>query len=345
MPNLYINLKKLKHNAKRLKKSLGNVKMVYVSKAYNSDLMILKHLKADFIADTNIQNLKKAPSKTTKLLLRAPSENDIKSTIKHIDISVNTELKTIIKLNKKAKSLNKIHKILLMLDVGDLREGYFVDEKLFKDVKIIKKLKHIKVYGIGTNLTCYGGVLPSVDNLSYLVKVAKKIQKILGYKIQISGGNSSSLQLIFDKSLPKQITNIRIGEAMLNGINTYDNSNIKGLYNDCFYIKAQIIEVKKKPSVPIGVIGFDAFKNKPNFKDNGEIKRAILNIGKASIDINNIFFKDNNIKILGASSDHLIIDISNTKLKLEDKVKIYLGYPSILRAYNSSHITKKYKRF
>lgn len=342
MLNLHINLRKLKHNAKRLKKSLDDVKMVYVSKAYNSDLVILKHLKADFIADTNIQNLKKAPSKMTKLLLRAPSDDDIKSTVKHSDISVNTELKTILKLNKKAKSLNKIHKILLMLDVGDLREGYFVDKKLFEDVKIIKKLKHIKVYGIGTNLTCYGGVLPSVDNLSYLVKVAKKIQKILGYKIQISGGNSSSLKLVFDDVLPKQITNIRIGEAMLNGINTYDNSNIQGLYDDCFYIKAKVIEIKQKPSVPIGKIGFDAFKNKPEFKDNGEIKRAILNIGKASIDIDNIFFKDKNIKVLGASSDHLIIDVSTADVKLHDKIKIYLGYSSILRAYNSSYIKKKY---
>ncbi len=342
MLNLHINLRKLKHNAKRLKKSLDNVKMVYVSKAYNSDFVILKHLKADFIADTNIQNLKKAPSKMTKLLLRAPSDDDIKSTVKYSDISVNTELKTILKLDKKAKSLSKIHKILLMLDVGDLREGYFVDKKLFKDVKIIKKLKHIKVYGIGTNLTCYGGVLPSVDNLSYLVKVAKKIQKILGYKIQISGGNSSSLKLVFDDVLPKQITNIRIGEAILNGINTYDNSNIQGLYDDCFYIKAKVIEIKQKPSVPIGKIGFDAFKNKPEFKDSGEIKRAILNIGKASIDINNIFFKDKNIKVLGASSDHLIIDVSTADVKLHDKIKIYLGYSSILRAYNSSYIKKKY---
>lgn len=342
MLNLHINLRKLKHNAKRLKKSLDDVKMVYVSKAYNSDFVILKHLKADFIADTNIKNLKKTPSYITKLLLRAPSSSDIKSTVKHSDISVNTELKTILKLNKKAKSLNKIHKILLMLDVGDLREGYFVDKKLFEDVKIIKKLKHIKVYGIGTNLTCYGGVLPSVDNLSYLVKVAKKIQKILGYKIQISGGNSSSLKLVFDDVLPKQITNIRIGEAMLNGINTYDNSNIQGLYDDCFYIKAKVIEIKQKPSVPIGKIGFDAFKNKPEFKDSGEIKRAILNIGKASIDINNIFFKDKNIKVLGASSDHLIIDVSTADVKLHDKIKIYLGYSSILRAYNSSYIKKKY---
>lgn len=342
MLNLHINLRKLKHNAKRLKKSLDDVKMVYVSKAYNSDLVILKHLKADFIADTNIKNLKKIPSYITKLLLRAPSSSDIKSTVKYSDISVNTELKTILKLNKKAKSLNKIHKILLMLDVGDLREGYFVDKKLFKDVKIIKKLKYIKVYGIGTNLTCYGGVLPSVDNLSYLVKVAKKIQKILGYKIQISGGNSSSLKLVFDDVLPKQITNIRIGEAMLNGINTYDNSNIQGLYDDCFYIKAKVIEIKQKPSVPIGKIGFDAFKNKPEFKDSGEIKRAILNIGKASIDINNIFFKDKNIKVLGASSDHLIIDVSTADVKLHDKIKIYLGYSSILRAYNSSYIKKKY---
>lgn len=342
MLNLHINLRKLKHNAKRLKKSLDDVKMVYVSKAYNSDFVILKHLKADFIADTNIKNLKKIPSYITKLLLRAPSSSDIKSTVKHSDISVNTELKTILKLDKKAKSLNKIHKILLMLDVGDLREGYFVDKKLFKDVKIIKKLKHIKVYGIGTNLTCYGGVLPSVDNLSYLVKVAKKIQKILGYKIQISGGNSSSLKLVFDDVLPKQITNIRIGEAMLNGINTYDNSNIQGLYDDCFYIKAKVIEIKQKPSVPIGKIGFDAFKNKPEFKDSGEIKRAILNIGKASIDINNIFFKDKNIKVLGASSDHLIIDVSTADVKLHDKIKIYLGYSSILRAYNSSYIKKKY---
>lgn len=340
-PSLDINIKKLKHNVKILRQKAKPIDLVFVAKAINSNKKILKHFECfTYFADSNIKNLKKIKSlKPKKMLLRIPALCEIKDVIKYAHLSLNSELKTIKALNKEAKKQNKIHDIILMLDVGDLREGYFSEKELIKDVKKILTCKHIKIKGLGTNLTCYGGVLPDETNLSKLLQVRKKL-KDLGLHVDIiSGGNSSSLPLVLNNSILKGINQLRIGESFLTGSHTSDYTPIKGLFQDIFTLNAQIIELKTKPSYPIGNIAFDAFGKKPKFKNKGIQKRAILNIGKTSIDTLTPINK--NIKILGASSDHLLVDISTCKgFKIGDKISFIPSYSSILRAFNSLHVKK-----
>lgn len=353
-PRLVIDLKKVKNNLDRITemvKGSGSSLMI-VTKGYSADMEIFKILDGsdiDYLADSRIQNLKKYEgAKKERVLLRLPMNSETDEVVKYADISLNSELKTIKNLNESARRQNKIHKILLMIDLGDLREGIFFknEDEIYHTVEEILNLKNIELFGLGVNLTCYGAVIPKSDNLSILVEIARKIEKKFDIKLQmISGGNSSSIYLIGRKELPEGINNLRVGEAFLLGGETAYSQKLEGFYDDAFTLEAEIVELKEKQSVPIGETGVDAFGNKPVYEDRGIIKRAIIAVGRQDVDPDALHPIDSKIDILGASSDHLILDISKSdmKYKVGDIVNFKLSYSSLLRATTSGYVDRVYK--
>lgn len=352
-PRLVIDLKKIKNN---LDKTIEMVKgagcsLMIVTKGYCADMEIYKILEEssiEYIADSRIQNLKKYEgTKKSRVLLRLPMQSEADEVVRYSDVSLNSEIETIKKLNIAAKNQSKIHKILLMIDLGDLREGIFFkdEQEIYHAVEEILKLKNIELYGLGVNLTCYGAVIPKNENLLILVEIAKKIEKKFNIKLQmISGGNSSSVYLIGKNELPEGINNLRIGEAFLLGDETAYSQMLDNFYDDAFTLEAEIIELKEKQTVPIGETGVDAFGNKPVYEDLGIIKRAIIAVGRQDVDPDNLHPIDSKISILGASSDHLILNVQNSEeeYKTGDIVKFKLSYSSLLRATTSNYVDKIY---
>jgi predicted amino acid racemase len=326
--------------------------LMIVTKGYSADMEIFRLLDEsdiDYLADSRIQNLKKYEgSKKERVLLRLPMNSETDEVVKYSEISLNSELKTIKNLNESAGKQGKVHKIILMIDLGDLREGIFFknEDEIFNAVEEILRLKNIQLFGIGVNLTCYGAVIPQKDNLSVLVEIARKIEKKFDIKLQmISGGNSSSIHLIGKGQLPEGINNLRVGEAFLLGGETAYSQKLKGFYDDAFTLEAEIIELKEKQSVPIGETGVDAFGNKPVYEDRGIIKRAIIAVGRQDADPDNLHPIDSKIDILGASSDHLILDVSKSDREYEvgDIVSFKLSYSSLLRDTTSGFVARVYK--
>ncbi|MCC0641181.1 MULTISPECIES: ornithine racemase Orr [unclassified Clostridioides] len=349
-PRLEIDIEKLRHNAKVILQSCHerNIKVSFVTKSFCARKEIVEAVYnegIDHIADSRIQNLKKLQNiNLPKILIRIPMISELEEVINYCDISFNSELETIKKLNELCESKNIIHNIVLMFDLGDLREGYFYEEDLFNSIKEIVKLKNIKIIGIATNLTCYGAIIPSKENTGRLVSIAQKIEGKFGINLEIvSGGNSSSIHLMTSNNMPEGINNLRIGESILLGRETAYGKNINGTYQDVFKLICQIVECKEKPSVPIGEIGVDAFRNKPVYEDKGILKRAIIAIGKQDINIDSLIPIDTDIEILGASSDHMILDVSNTKCdyKLGDNVDFLLTYGGIMSSSTSEYVSKK----
>lgn len=353
-PNLVIDLKKIENNLNIISEMVKSVdcSLMIVTKGYCADSEInniLENSDIDFLADSRVQNLKKYEnSKKQKVLLRLPMGSEVDEVVLYADLSLNSEISTIKKLDFAARERNKVHNILLMIDLGDLREGIFYqnEDEIFETVEEILKLKNINLYGIGVNLTCYGAVIPKNENLLKLVEIAEKIESKFDINLNmISGGNSSSIHLINKNELPKRINNLRVGEAFLLGDETAYSQMLDGLYDDAFVLQAEIIELKEKQSVPIGETGVDAFGNRPVYEDRGIVKRAIVAVGRQDVDSDNLYPIDRKIDILGASSDHLILDTtkSDNEYKVGDIVEFKLSYSSLLRATTSGYVSKTYK--
>lgn len=348
-PRLEINIKKLKHNIKVISNicKKHNITLAMVTKSYCALPEVVKEIVStdvDYIADSRIDNLKKLKDiDTPKILIRIPMISEARDVISYCDISFNSELKTIYKLNEEAKLQNKIHNIAIMIDLGDLREGYFDEFELYEAIENILNLENIKLIGIATNLTCYGTIIPSTENLGKLSNIAQSIENKYNMKLDfISGGNSSSVYLLEKNEIPCKINNLRIGESIVLGRETAYGDVIENTYIDAFKLICEIVEIKEKPSIPIGERGMDAFGNIQTYEDKGIRKRAILAIGKQDINIDSITPLDDNISIFGASSDHMIIDITDSKYNYDigDKVEFILGYGGLMSSSTSEYIFK-----
>ena len=347
-PAVRIDTKKLTHNTKVLVEKcekLG-IAVVPVTKVYCGMPEIARASVAagvKMLADSRLENIIKLKDLyVPKLLLRIPMLSQVDEIVEYVDISLNSEYEVIKALSEKALEKGKLHKIILMVDLGDLREGEW-KETAVEFAGRITDLEGIKLVGVGTNLTCYGAVIPSKENLSLLVSVAEEIEKIYGIKLDIiSGGNSSSIHLVEKNEVPSRINQLRLGEAIVLGNETAYSERIEGTHPDVFTYMAEIIELKEKPSVPVGETGVDAFGEKPVFTDRGIRKRAILASGRQDIKPDGLQPRDRDAIVLGASSDHLIIDVSDCKkgYKTGDIMEFDMSYGAMLAAFTSEYVAK-----
>ncbi len=290
----------------------------------------------------NIQRLRSSGVNAPIMMLRIPPLSRVEEIVSTVDISLNSELSVIKSLSYAAQKKGKIHDIILMVDLGDLREGIWPSE-LMDVTREVLKLKGVRIAGIGTNLTCFGGVLPSRKNMNELVGYAESIESTFGIALDIiSGGNSSSLPLLMEGGIPKRVNHLRLGEALLLGRETVNGTIWPGCWHDSFQLSAEVIELKKKPSIPIGETGMNAFGEKPVFHDKGEILRAILSIGREDVVVDNLVPVDAGVSILGASSDHLLLDVTeaNEELVVGSKMKFNMNYGALLASMTSKYVRK-----
>ena len=197
-----------------------------------------------------------------------------------------------------------------MVDVGDLREGILpADLPAFLDAA--GKLAHIHVDGVGVNLTCYGAIMPTSATWASWRSWRSKPKHRLGRPLLVSGGNSGSIDLVLHGRMPAGITSLRIGESILLGVDTLTREPLLDLHLDAFTVTAPVIECKVKPSMPIGTIAQDALGNVPTFADRGTRRRAICALGRQDVPPEGLRPLDERVEVLGASSDHLILDVED----------------------------------
>lgn len=352
-PRVEINLKKLEENV-RLINSVCRKNKIEIA-AVTKGFCALPEIASIFVgngcrylADSRIQNLKNLTSfDIEKIMLRLPMISEAEEVVKYSDISLNSEITTIEALNEAAIKLNKRHGVIFMVDLGDLREGYIDERNFFDAVEKTKTFKNIDIKGLGANLTCFGGVIPDEKNLSRLVYLSEKLEKDHGIKSEIiSGGNSSSLHLIKKGLMVEGINNLRLGEAFLLGRETAFGEPLKGTHSDVFQLVTEIVELKVKPTIPVGMIGVNAFGEKPVFEDRGNRKVAICAIGKQDVDISKLSPIDDEIMILGASSDHMILDVHDSLVdyKVGSIVRFDISYGGILSTMTSPYVDKVFIR-
>jgi len=348
IPRIEINLSKIKANAQilsdfYLKKGIS---IMGVTKATPNapriaEAMIQGGIK--FIADSRLENIinMRHYGISTQFVLLRTSLSQAESVVENVDISLNTEIVTIQKLSHYAKLHNKPHKIIIMIELGDLREGVLPCD-IFQFISQVMLLSHIKIIGIGCNLCCYAGVKPDEKNMTLLSELVNAIEKKFQINVEItSGGNSSNYNSYKATKNVGRINNLRLGESILLGCETVNRTIIPGLHTDVFQLIAEVIESKNKPSIPCGEICPDAFGNIQNFTDLGTIKRIIIALGQQDIIVSGLKLS-HNLKILGSNSDHLIIHDQSNTLQVGEEVLFNLKYSALLSAMTSPFIKKKF---
>jgi predicted amino acid racemase len=346
-PRIEIELDKLAHNARKLRALYGSrgIRVTAVTKGVCGSPRIAGALLNSGIRSlgdsriANIQKMREAGIDAQFILIRSPTPSEVERVVESADVSLNSEISVIRLLAEHAAKRGKIHRIVLMIELGDLREGI-----LPSDVESVAKetisLRGVKLAGIGTNLACFGGIRPTEANMRELSTIAGDIQRKCGINLEIvSGGNSANYQWFVSTPDVGLVNHLRIGEAILLGCDTLTRERIPGLYTDTFTLVAEVIEFKTKPSRPHGEIAQDAFGHVPTFEDKGDVRRTILALGEQDVDVSSITPR---IKadVLGASSDHLILDVKGPDLEVGDEVRFDVGYSALLRAMTSPYVEK-----
>ena len=234
----------------------------------------------------------------------------------------------------------KTHRVIVMADLGDLREGFWdKDEMVDVCVHVERELPHVVLAGIGVNLTCYGSTKPTPEKMQELLAIADRIERRIGRKLEIvSGGATSSYTLVHWDTMPERINHLRIGEAILLGKDLQADWGIRDmdyLRMDTFTLRAEVVEVRDKPTYPIGEFAIDAFGHKPVYEDRGIRRRAILALGRADVgELESLLPREEGITVIGGSSDHCILDVEDCPRRLEvgDVVEFSLCYSHMLYA-------------
>ena len=351
-----LDIKKLESNFDYLNTLFkkNGIEWSIVSKMLSGNKLFLTELlKFDInqICDSRVSNLKEIKSIKSNIetiYIKPPAKRSIVSVVKYADISMNTEFETIKLLSDEAKRQNKMHKIIIMIELGELREG-LMGEDFIAFYESVFKLTNIQVVGIGANLTCLYGVLPNHDKLIQLSLYEQLIEAKFNRQIKyVSGGSSVTIPLIFQTLLPKGINHFRVGETLFLGTDVYNNTKFKKMHSDVFSLYAEIIELIEKSVVPMGEMGTNVEGESYEFDQNniGETSyRAIIDLGLLDVETDHIELVDRSLNLAGASSDMIVIDLDKNKKKYKvgDLIEFKLDYMGILRIMNSKYIDKKIK--
>lgn len=356
-PQLETDLNIVRRNASEIKRRCGEsgIKLTPAVKGVNADAEVVRAILdagIEQLGTSRLSQIERCNANGIKagwLLLRIPQLCECADVVRLAEVSLESGVDTVTELEKECVRQGRSHKIIMMLDTGDLREGYWDRARLLDDcAKIKKTCPHIRIAGIGSNFTDYGATVPTVDKLEELAAMARRMEEILGYPLEyVSGGATTSYPLVHRGEMPKGINHLRVGEAIILNHDLPDEWGIDTDYlASPVLLRAQVVEVYDKPSVPVGETATDAFDNHPVFTERGIRRRALLALGRADVgDAGKLLPCDGGAEILAATSDHTIIDIGDCEreIRVGDIMEFRLTYENLMYASLSEDVRKIYK--
>lgn len=324
---LQINLDKITHNsAILLNKTLDcKLDLMAVTKGCLGNIKLAKAMEKGGIkrfGDSRVENIKKLLKADFKniSLIRQPTEEEVKK-LTGCDINIYISTYKIAKLlSEHAISSDKKKNVVLMIETGDCREGFLVSE--VKEIyQAINDLPNLKIKGIATNIACATKVKTGLGQLNELAKIADRVA--LKSNNIISGANSSSIPLIEKRRIPSEITEARLGEAILLGQETIDFTPIKDCFQDSFLLISQILEVREKCGR----------------------KQILIYAGKQDIGAGKIKPYGFNATFINSTSDHIIFSVDDTSsFKQGQILKFIPSYYALVCLMASPYVKKQYTK-
>lgn len=345
-PRLEVDLERVEHNTRALVDRLAplGVGVTAVTKAtLGSPEVAAALLRGGAVAlgDSRVENLgrMRAAGHTGPMtLIRSPMLSQTDRVVSLADISLNTEAAVLDGLSAAACRAGVVHGVVLMVELGDLREGIAADDVVDAAV-LVDQLPGLRLAGLGTNLACQNGVMPDQAKMDQLSSLAEQVEHRTGRRLDIvSGGNSANLEWAFATSDVGRVNDLRLGEAILLGVDPLHRRPIDGLHTDAFTLTAEVIEVATKPAVPWGQIAQCAFGDPPRRAATAPVRQAILALGRQDVDPDGLR-PPSGIEILGMSSDHLVVALGDHRVAVGDELRFGLDYSALVRAATSPYVT------
>ena len=274
----------------------------------------------------NVKRMRRAGIGCPMLMLRPPMLSQVSLIDECCEISFNTEFGVIAELAAAAQRKNAVHGITLMVEMGDMRDGVLPDD-LVDLASRVAMTPGVILTGIGANFACLGHIAPSAGAMAQLSSLAMQIESECGVMLEtVSGGGSANLPWALGLEKPGRINNLRLGEAILLGVEPVFGNPIDGLYTDAFTLIAEVIESNIKrdtaqqvePSIPLPV-------------------RSILAIGLQDTDLTGIEFPPD-FTFIGATSDHTVVESIGCRLQAGSEMDLQVNYSSLMRAMNARDI-------
>lgn len=347
-PRLEIRLESIAHNARTLVDRLARrgIAVTGVTKAGLGSPEIAGALVGAGVRTLgdsrieNIEGLRRAGVPARTVLLRAPMLSQVDRVVRSADASFNTELETITALAASAGRHRVAHGIVLMVELGDLREGV-MPRDLAPLVRDVRRLPNVTLVGIGTNLACRSGVVPDAANMAELSALAGSIEAAFGLTLElVSGGNSANLDWALGDGAVGRINDLRLGESILLGREPLQRRAVTGLDTGAFTLVAEVIESKLKPSLPWGTTAQTAFGDPAPIVDRGPTAQSILAIGQQDVDPQGLV-PPVGVEIVSASSDHLVVTSADL-LPIGTELRFQPNYSALLRAMTSPSVAKRH---
>ncbi len=353
-PQLSIDLEAIAGNAAEVCRrcSAAGISVTAVTKGLSAQPQVASAMVeggCTSLGDSRLENLVKlrqAGIKVPLYMIRIPMISQLQELIHWADGSLISSLRVLEELERCCASARIAHQVMVMVDLGDLREGIWPHElPLF--ARALKGCRWVEPLGVAVNFGCYGATLPTREQLAFLVQIRDELARELDRPLKVcSGGASSTLPLLERGQIPPGINNLRVGEAILLGHDTNTGGPIPWLSSRTMYLQAEVVEVRIKPSVPVGEIGYDAFGGLPSYNDRGERLRAIVAVGRQDVQVETLEPLDEGVEILGASSDHMILDVDalDPPPREGDRLRFSVNYSSMLMLSTSPYVAQRVTR-
>lgn len=363
MAEVVIKKKKIFSNIEKINEFLKKHKIDWtlITKVLSGNEGVLEELMQMEIIDrihsvgesrlSSIKKIKKLRPDIKTMYIKPPAIPLASSIVEYADISLNTSYDVIDALNQEAKKQKKRHSIVIMIEMGELREG-ILRENILNFYDSVFKLDNIDIIGIGTNLGCMYGVEPTYDKLIQLSLFKELIENRFDHKLPVvSGGSSITLPLVSRNKIPPTVNHFRIGEAAFLGLTPLTGKKFDSLSTDTFTYQANVLELEEKAYVPDGVISegnVGHATEMDQYSETDKSYKAILDFGILDVDTEEIVPKDNTVSFLGTTSDLTVYDLGQNKksngqprYKVGNKIQFKPTYMGVARLMNSKFIDKR----
>ncbi len=362
MAELHINIPEIKNNILKLSAYLkeNDIHWSLITKVFSGDKDFLRRLLTPDVIEnihsigdsriSSLKNLKEVNPEIRTIYIKPPARAHVQDVIKYADVSLNSSYETLIELSQEASRQKKTHDVIIMVELGELREGIERSE-LMSFYSQVFELPHLNVVGLGSNLGCMYGVQPTYDKLLQLCLYKELIEVRHNTKMElVSGGTSITLPLVEKGNVPKDLNHFRIGEAAFFGTSPLDDDVFRNLNRDTFQFFTNIIELAKKDRIPDGIIS-NANVGHTAKMENGDgekaTMKAILDFGLLDVDPDDLTSYDADIGFVGTTSDMTVIDLKknldkegNRKYSVGDVLRLEPNYLAVARLLNSKFIDK-----